>query len=354
MTQWPWEKGIEKRDSSYTDTLIRTIVSRAGGTFAKPEATAALEICSGAIARAFMTCEVSGAGSAGETLNPACLGMIARELIRRGEYIALIEVVDGLPRLFPSAYTTITGGHDPATWLYQVNLAGPSGMLTVTGAVPERIVHLRYAQDPERPWRGVGPVQAASLAGRLSAETLEALGDEASGPRGSFLPVPDTDGQADTIEALKGDVKTAKGGLLFVESMTETFATGGQRNSPDWKANRFGMEIPDSAVLLQSAVTREIMATCGIPAALVDPKSSAAAREAWRTFLFGTVSPLGKIVQAELRRKLFPGISLGWNEILESDLQGRARAFQSMVGGGMELERAAALSGLLIPGDDSE
>lgn len=50
---------------------------------------------------------------------------------------------------------------------------------------------------------------------RLSAETLETLGDEASGPQGSFLPFPGKDGQVDSLEPLRGDVRKAKGKMLF-------------------------------------------------------------------------------------------------------------------------------------------
>ena len=69
-------------------------------------------------------------------------------------------------------------------------LAGPDRTSTLYSVSAERVIHIRYAQDPERPWRGVGPIQAAALAGRLSAETLEALGDEASGPRDHSYPRP--------------------------------------------------------------------------------------------------------------------------------------------------------------------
>ena len=40
-------------------------------------------------------------------------------------------------------------------------------------------------------------------------------------------------------------------------------------------------------------------------------------------------------------------ISLTWDELRAADISGRARAFQSLVGAGMDLDRAAALSGLL-------
>ena len=284
MKKWPWET-TEKRDSSYTDTLIRTIVNRAGGTTANPTATAALEIAAGTIARAFMQAEIVPA-----IVDPATLSMIGRELIRSGEYIAVIEVMNGEIYLRPSAYTTLTGSSNPASWRYQVNVAGPSGMTTrIVGA--NEVVHIMYSRDPARPWRGVGPLQAASLSGRLSAETLTALGDEASGPRGSFLPYPQKDGQDESLELLRGDVRTAKGTMLFVESMIDQFNQTTTNHLQDWVQKRFGMAPPDSVVKLHETITREIVSACGVSPTLFDPKSSAAAREAWRQLLFGTVAP---------------------------------------------------------------
>ena len=80
------------------------------------------------------------------------------------------------------------------------------------------------------------------------------------------------------------------------------------------------------------------------------PSDGAGMREAWRQVLFGVVAPLGRAVQAELRLKLdSPGLVLTWDELRASDLAGRARAFQSMVGGGMEVSKAASLAGLMEP-----
>ena len=39
--------------------------------------------------------------------------------------------------------------------------------------------------------------------------------------------------------------------------------------------------------------------------------------------------------------------SLGLSDLFAHDLAGRARAFQSMVGGGMEVSKVAAMSGLM-------
>ena len=40
--------------------------------------------------------------------------------------------------------------------------------------------------------------------------------------------------------------------------------------------------------------------------------------------------------------------TLSWQELRASDLSGRARAFQSMVGGGMPLADAVAVAGLMV------
>ena len=248
---WPWEKrATGGTNSSYTDALIRTIVNQAGGTVANPSATGALEMASGTIARAFMAAEIEGPDSIKETLTPGLLSMIGRELIRRGEWIGVIEIKGGRPMVYPVAYVTVNGGYDPDSWTYELTLAGPDRTSTLYSVGAERVIHIRYAQDPERPWRGVGPIQAAALAGRLSAETLEALGDEASGPRGSFLPTPEKDGQDDTLTLMRADVRKAKGSMLFVESMADDFGGGAPRAPQDWAQKRFGMMVPDAAVEL--------------------------------------------------------------------------------------------------------
>ena len=74
---------------------------------------------------------------------------------------------------------------------------------------------------------------------------------------------------------------------------------------------------------------------------------AAAVREAWRLALFGVLSPLGRLVQTELRGKL-GDVTLDWSELRASDLSGRARAFQSLVGGGMPVADAVAIAGLMV------
>ena len=54
------------------------------------------------------------------------------------------------------------------------------------------------------------------------------------------------------------------------------------------------------------------------------------------------------MIEVELREKLdSPSLSLGWQALMASDISGRARAFGSLVNGGMEIDRALAVTGLL-------
>lgn len=77
---------------------------------------------------------------------------------------------------------------------------------------------------------------------------------------------------------------------------------------------------------------------------------------AWRwvfrqRFLHATIDPLGKLVAEELSEKFEFPVSLSFENLMPSDIVGRARAFQSMVGGGMDTDRAVVLSGLMMTED---
>ena len=63
--------------------------------------------------------------------------------------------------------------------------------------------------------------------------------------------------------------------------------------------------------------------------------------------MHSTIQPLGKLVSAELSMKLDADVRLSFDGLFAADLSGRARAFQSMVGGGMDVTKAAGLAGLM-------
>ena len=187
-------------------------------------------------------------------------------------------------------------------------------------------------------------MDVAALSGKLSAETIGQLGDEVSGPVGRLLGIP-ADGEDETVSGLKRDIAGARGRTALME-VGDWGDAGVAR--VDLQSRRFGAEPPAALVQLADFASREVMSACGYNANLFGAGQAAALREAWRLALFGVLAPLGKLVQAEIRAKLDSELTIGWQELRASDLSGRARAFQSMVGGGMAVGEAVAVAGLMV------
>ena len=169
---------------------------------------------------------------------------------------------------------------------------------------------------------------------------------ESSKPRGVFLATP-KDGEDETISELKADAKTAQGALLFVESMVDQWEQGGE-SAGGWGVKHFGPPVGSGMVETAKMARSEALAALGINEALFMGADSAALRESWRLALFSLIAPLGHLVESELQAKIDPGIKLSWEELRASDLAGRARAWQSLVAGGMDLKEASAISGLMV------
>ena len=353
MKLWPFSKSddqLETRSqSSYTDTLVKAITANASGeTTALPTATAALEACAGLVARAFASAEITTPNPmVAALLTPRLLSMLGRALIVRGEIVFHIQIDDGHLALVPASSFSVSGPPTPPAWLYEVTLGGPDRFHTFRDVEAAGVVHVKFESEPERPWRGIGPLQAAQLAGRLSSETAAALADEASGPRGSVLPLP-VDGDDPTVANLKADIRKLKGQLAFVEG--GDWDRPGDGRPADWMPRRIGADPPDALVNQATLATNEVFAACGVNPAILMQSQGTAGREAYRQFLFGLVAPLGRIVSDELTAKLEVDVRFTWDELRASDIAGRARAFQSMVGGGMDPAKAAALSGLMVDG----
>ena len=339
--------GRETRSQPYTDAVVRILQGEAGGS-ASVDGTAALETAAGAYGRAFASAKVSPSGPRTGWLTPHLLNVLARNIIVRGEWVARLRVEAGQVAADVPATWHVTGGHRRSTWTYQVTSHGPSS--THTEYVPEPgIVHVQYAHDLHRPWLGLGPLHVAVAEGKLHAATVEALADEAAGPRGSLLPIP-TDGEDENLDEFKATIGTLRGKMAVVETTAAGWSEG-RMAAPreDYGQKRIGANPPDSLRNLRTDSARAILAATGVPVELVALADGTGQREAYRRFLFGSVLPLARIVERELAAKLETEVRLDFSELMASDLAGRARAFQSMVGGGMELERAAALAGLMTP-----
>ena len=347
MKLWPFSKRnempLERRN--YTDALIASLIERADGeSKVTSAAIGGLEACAGVTGRAFASADVSAPGVIAQALTPGFLEMAGRGMIRRGDLVFLIDTEGGMLHLLPAEYHNVYGGPMPESWTYDITLRGPTRSQHYTGIPAASVVHLMYAPDPAECWRGCSPLAVAALTGKLSAEVVAALADEASGPRGMIFSTP-VDGEDTTIDAFKADVKRAAGRAAFIEGGDWGGSASG--GGMDTQAKRFGAMPPASLVSLAEMAFAEVVAAVGFNTALWGKGDSAAAREAWRLALFGVVGPLGRKVEAELQAKL-GDVTISWQELRASDLSGRARAFQSMVGGGMDVSQAVAVAGLMV------
>ena len=343
----------EKRESApFTDALVSAVFAQASGqSLGDPSALGALEAASGLYAAAFAGAKLSPEVPA---LSPGCMALIARNLIRRGEDVHQIMVERGEVRLQPIGSWDVRGGPRESNWWYRCDRFGPSGNLTEL--VPAAaVLHCRYAIDSARSWYGISPLGWARATGRLAANLETRLGEEISGPVGHVIPVPSDGGDGsgdDPLGSLKSDLAGARGRTILAETVAAAWGEGRQAApQADWKPQRFGANPPATLPSLRTEAAMSVLAACQVPAGLFDTSDGTAQRESWRRWAMGPLAGLAKIVEAELAAKLDQPVRLDFSGLWAHDLAGRASSFKGMVVAGMEIERAAMLSGLVGAAD---
>lgn len=191
----------ERRESdSYTSSIVSAQVAAARGKAGTALAT--IEACAGLYERAFMT-------AVSPVLKPWQLALIGRGLLLCGESVWFVPPRRGGGRtMFEPVVSLDVQGRsaDPSTWRYDVTVPSPSTTCTVKAGA-DRVLHVRSGCVAARPWRGIGPFQAADSTRVILANVERQLSEESSGPVGHVLPVPaPTTELADDANALQGRV----------------------------------------------------------------------------------------------------------------------------------------------------
>lgn len=352
MRRWRrWRSA--QREAPYTDAIVNAILTGAAGTAAGGDGvtlgdvrkTAAVELVCALYGAAFGAADVAPPGARTAPVTPAFLEDLVRRLIRNGEAVYVIDVADGV-QFLPSSGWTVTGGYRPRSWRYRVDLPGPSETGAHMVAPAASVLHFTYSVDHGRPWQGISPLDWASLSGALAGNLERALADESAGTRGYVLPVPSGVAKAQA-DAVKADLRNLRGRTTVVESTSGGWGQGtAAAPARDWAPSRIGPAWPASINDARRAAEASILLACGVPLSLVESGDAQGAREGWRRFLHGSLRPLARRIEAELAEKLDTDVALSFDGLFASDVQGRARAYQSMTGGGMAPERAAQLAGL--------
>ena len=197
----------------------------------------------------------------------------------------------------------------------------------------------------------------AGYSAALLSAAESSLADELGGPLGQLLPVPmdelgvKEDG-SDPLDELESTLASLKGRSALVPSASRSWGEGTATQSSDWISRRLGADPPDSVVQLRGDAHNAILSAAGVPPQLFAAGPSQAGREAFRFLLHSTISPIASMLELEASRKLGFTVKMDFTSLQAADIQGRARSFQSLVGGGMDLERAAAISGIIVADSD--
>ena len=325
---------LETENRNYTDIVTQALIDASADTIADSYLSA-LEISAGALSRAFASSTVGGA--AGASFTPWTMAQIGRELVEQGEAI-----------WFRIGRRLIRGDNyeiSPDMAEYVFNL--PSGAVRMAA---NRVIHVRWNVNINN-YRGVGALQQARNLRTMTQKLEQSLSDEMGAAVGYLLPVP-ADGNAASVEQLKQDLAKLKGNIALIETARAGWGQGTQAGARrDFDLARMGPDVPDSSVNLYRLSRNTILAATGYPPTLANEQADGTGqREAWRRYLHGTVAPLGALV-VEAASMAGLAITIEHDKLFASDIMGRARAFQSMVGGGMDMAKAAALSGLIAMDD---
>ena len=342
--KWKFWKSEPEHRASYTEGALLSILREATeGQDADARQTAAATAASGIVGRSLAMATATPEIAAG-AFTPPVMEDIGRSLILRGEAVYALEVSAGRLRLRRACDWEISGTD---RWLYRLTLPQPMSERVVL-LPAESVLHFRINSPLAEPHKGQSPLDTAGYTGKLLAACERLLGNECGAASGWVLPAPLESIAPEDLTALKDDLRVLAGRTSIVPSMATSWGEGRSGAPADWQPRRLGADPPDVLVNLRNAGHDAMLGACGIPAAMFAAKTDASgAREALRQFLHTTLQPIGELIATEASEKFETVVSFDFARLSAADIQGRARAFQSLVAGGMEITQAAAASGIL-------
>jgi len=349
---WPFRKRIETR-TSWADAVSRLEHILSSSSYDDVKQTAAATIAGGILERAFLSARVDGASqSVLSALNKNVLSFIGRHLMIDADVCIAIIVENGDLKLYPAtAWNIVSSSPDPDEWVYNsVHVPTPSGQRTFELSGLD-VIHIRYNVSSSTPWAGRSPLRSGNNIGAAHNRIESSLSKELKGVAGRLLPAPMDPANVDAPNDLMEILAKLEGGPLMVESMS-----GGHGNllrsdtmqKSDWEQKRIGPDPPQALIQLRDQLQTSAALCLGIPAELVrSDASSSARREAWRVCYHGTIQPLARLVENELRHKLeSPDLTIHLDDLGASDVQGRARSLGNLVTAGIDLPDAQRLANL--------
>lgn len=116
-----------------------------------------------------------------------------------------------------------------------------------------------------------------------------------------------------------------------------------------------GPRFEHGVIEASGALDKKIVAAFGISPLLagLSDGDGAARREAYRQFLHGPLAALAGIVEAEASAKFGMAVTVSLDGIFAANVQGRGRAFKSLVDGGMDRADAMHICGFSGENDNA-
>ncbi len=269
-------------------------------------------------------------GEGAELLTPAVLARMGRDLAECGETVWLASLEGAMPATWLSHCNEyeVRGGHRLESWMYRLQMTGPSATATLSAPSSE-VVHVRLHASRSVPWRGRSPLYVAGQTGALAAMVNQALVEEYSIGSKLIAPMPakvQGFGQSE-LNALRQAFSNRKYRFLFPPT---TQQIGTDRPQTDWKPQRFNPQYEEAQAHMIAVVTRSVAACYGVTSALSSVSDTTppgpSLREAWRQFVANTVEPFGRLISAEVSRVFGGEVKLSFKRLAAIDLAARARA----------------------------
>lgn len=357
---WSWPRRDELREPrSYTDAVALGLLAQArtprlvDGSQASAVRTVAWQT-----GQSFAGAVVEGLPE----LTPGLLACLGRESVLRGE--ATLRLYADGPRLGMQPVELIEGLQDGGL---RVRIPGPLSDPEITIAAGE-YARIRWAETPGA-WVVVPPWARSAACVALAA--LEAnAGDEASGPVGQAWPHggPLQQPEVDIVhqqlqDTILRDLDTAAGRAVGLPSQTDkrTWQTHDVASvSPQNAAiSRFGPQFSGAYGPLHGGLFAAAVASLGMPPSMVSQITPTSAyREARRGWESAIVAPALAILSRQLSAAIDREVTITLPAMVTpagpspADAVSRARAFGSLVEGGMAPAAAARVAGLdVTPAD---
>lgn len=277
------------------------------------------------MARSFISADIEGAAS--ELFTGELLATMANEIVLQGQ----------------SMWRKRNGD---LSWIQHCTIlrSGPNRGMYSIGAQryrPEDVLHFRTNVDMIS-GMGRSDLDIAGSTKILIRAMEKNLGQEGQDPSGYLIP---TQSYAD--DNLKELITKIDGAKLLVDPETTNYmgSPQGATSREQWRQRRIGFEPPEELRRFYESARMAALSTLGVPPGLYSPDADAsAAREAWRLYIFTVVDPMAKLLeQAAARCGL--EIDMNFDRLMASDIANRARAYGTLVGGNMDEDEAARLTG---------